>query len=233
MPRGFDNNPLNTNLIVAHPFEEGSGAITHDVSKSHIPMTLSGGTIAWASLAAPLATISTIDMVTINTDFLEASALATANLDFIGQNFSMCCWILLDTLAAAVHLIDRGTSATDGWFFTVDANGALRLGTNGAALVETYSADGEITVANWWFVAATRSGAAGVVYKNSRNIVALAGVHANPVTAAVKLHYGVDVTEGAGGMDGHMWYPRIWDSRVLTDLEVWQIFESERSLFDL
>ena len=235
MPIGFDNLPLNTNLVVGIPMFEGVGTLAHDQAKPHFTMTLTGAP-AWAQLVAPLAEMTVLDFNEATPDFMEASAIATGNLDFMGQSFSMAAWVRVDDFSNDHYLWERGLLNTDGYYWYIDQNGALMFVTNQGTPANqvTYSVAGHIALDTWYLVGMSRNAGSVRLYKNGLDITdGAAATHTDPSTATRKLHFGVDTAEGvANAFAGRAKYPRIWE-RELISPEHWAMFEMERWAFQV
>ena len=225
----YDLLPMNRQLLLDVQMREYSGvaaATIYDHSRSHIPLLLHGATITWAQNANFL---NYLDLEAGTPDWLDASAVATAALDFVAGAFTLATWLNFESVGFR-YIMDRGLEDADGWGWAIDTDSALWLETSQAgAHQHSTSAAGAIPLATWTFAVAVRSGAAVTFYVNGLPSYGTAATHVNPLTSARELHIGINNAEAAGFMDGILWRPRIW-GRALTAAEVAQIYRVERGM---
>lgn len=236
MTKGYDNLPMYFQTILDIAMYEGVGTLAHDIARPPAiaedhTMTLTGPP-AWA--AWPLSNLPILSFNPATPDFMELSAANSVTMDFQVGAFSLAAWVFIDDLSIDRYIIERGLLNTDGWYFYVDITGMIRLFTNqGGAGQVTQSAAGAITIGNWWFIGASRSGASVRVYRNGVDVTDVAGVHVNPAACARKLHVGIDDTELVGSntqMDGYVWRPMVF-GRQISQVEMSEIFEMTRGIF--
>jgi len=237
MAIGFDNDPLNYQLLLSLTFEEMVGTITHDRAKPAIGAgavmelhhtCVLNGVPTWNQLGNGL---PYLEFNPGNPDFLDCPAADTQDLDFTTEDFTLALWINVDDLTVDRYLMARGLLNNDGWLFYVNTNGAVYFFTNQAAAnQDTSSANNAITTNSWCQLVITRSGGVVLLYKNGVDITDAAGAHVNPTTSARKLHIGIHNGEVNNPFDGKMWNPRIW-ARRLSPTEVMRLFVRERDLF--
>lgn len=230
MTVGFDKRQLNHQLAMALPFFEYGGARTYSIDPSHVANGFAlNGPPVWLGLVTG---VPILQFNPANPDFLDASAADSVVMDITTEDFSMVVWAILDNLAVARMLLCRGLLDTDGWFWQVDANGAIHLVTNQAAAnQDSYSANGVVTTGNWYLLGATRSGSSVKVYRNGVDVTLVADTHIDPLTSARELHVGIYDDEVSNPFDGNKWFPRVWVQRELIASDMLDIFESERHWF--
>lgn len=234
MALGYDKIPLYHQIMYDITMEEAvgaAGAYTFDRAYSPIQhqTLLHGATIAWVQVASGL---TVMDLTAATPDWLDVGGVASGDFDFTSEDFAGAIWINLDALAAT-YLICRGLLNTDGWYFYVDANGALHVITNqAAASQDTFSSDGDVVINTWMLVGFSRSGDTVNIYKNGKDVTDTHGVHADPTATIIgrELHIGIYDDEVSGPLDGSIWRPRIWN-QYLSQLYHWQMFEMERHWF--
>jgi len=233
MTKGYDNLPMYFQTLLDVPMYEGTGTLTHDIARPPATaldhtMTLTGAP-TWA--AWPLSNLPILSFVPGNPDFMQVAAVESTDLDFQTGAFSTVVWVYVDALASR-YLMCKGTNVI-GWYWYIDANGAIHLTTSqaGPTQQDTFSVNGEVTISTWWMLGATRLGADVALYKNGNLLTVTAGTHINPDSAAaLKFLVGIDNTEVANMWDGYLWRPIIF-GRQITQVEMWQIFEMTRGLF--
>jgi hypothetical protein len=221
----YDALPWNRQLLLDAQMREYSGAITYDHSRTHIPMAFHG-TPTWAMNANRL---NYIDFEATTPDWLDASGVATAALNFTSGAFTLAAWVNLESVGFR-YLMDRGLEDADGWSWAIDTDSALWLETSQAgAHQHSTSAMAAIPLATWTFAVAVRSGAAVTFYVNGLPSYGTAATHVNPLTSARELHIGIMNSEAAGFYDGLLWRPRVWGC-ALTAAQIAQIYRVERGM---
>lgn len=232
MTVGYDKIPSLFQTLIDIAMYEGIGVLAHDIARPPATaldhtMTLTGPP-TWAQW--PLSNLTVLSFNPATPDFLELAVAASTDLDFQVGAFTLVAWIYEDDQSVDRYILERGLLNTDGWFWYVDANGAIHVVTNQTpGTQDTFSGNGEVTTATWWFLAATRLGADVALYKNGNLLAVTAAAHVNPLTSARKFHVGIDDTEAANQWDGYIWRPMVF-SRQLTQLEIWKLFEMTRDL---
>ena len=222
--RGFDHLSVNAELLLCLMMDEGVGIVPMDSAKAHHAL-LNIGTPTWTNLANDL---TTLDFNAANPDYIMCGAAACVDLDFTAGDFSLACWFNADALGNR-NFMTHGVHNVDGWYWFLGAQGQVSLYTSQAGAFQvTTSANADVVIGQWRFLAATRSGADVRTYANGVDTTAVYGTHVNPATAAARNFYiGVNNGAAAAWLDGTMWKPRIW-GRTLTAAEVLSIFEYER-----
>jgi len=233
MAIGYDNLPMYYQTILDVPMYEGIGVLAHDIARPPLTaldhtMTLTGAP-TWA--AWPLSNLPILSFIPGNPDFMELAAVESTDLNFQAGAWSAVVWVFMDVLAAR-YLMCKGTNVI-GWYWYVDVNGAIHAVTSqaGPTQQDTFSGDGEVTIATWWMLGMTRLGADIALYKNGNLLAITAGVHVAPDSAAaLKFLVGVDNTEAANMWDGYLWRPIVFGRQIST-VEMSQVFEMTRQLF--
>ena len=219
--------------ILDIPMYEGIGTLSHDIARPPATaldhtMTLTGPP-TWA--AWPLSNLPILSFNPAIPDFMELAAASSTDLDFQVGAFSAIMWVYLDALASR-YLMCKGTNVI-GWYWYVDANGAIHLVTSqaGPTQQDTFSADGDLAITTWTMLGLTRVGADVILYKNGKPLDITADTHVNPASAAaLKFLVGVDNTEAANMWDGYLWRPIVF-GRQINQLEMEAVFEMTRGLF--
>ena len=233
MTISYDNLPMYYQTLLDIPMYEGILLLAHDIARPPAAaldhtMTLSGAT-GWAQW--PLSNLTICSFVPGTNDFLELAALESTDLNFMVGAWSAAIWVFEDT-AASRYLMCKGTNVI-GWYWYVDANGAIHAVTSqgGPTEQDTFSANGEVTVTTWWMLGMTRLGTDIALYKNGDLLTVTADTHVDPASAAaLKFLVGTDNTEAANHWDGYLWRPMVF-GRQITALEMKKIFELTRGLW--
>ena len=221
----YDELPTNRQLLLDLQMREYSGTVTLDHSKAHHPLTFHG-TPTWRQNAYDL---NYLDFEAGTPDWLDCSALGTADLDFTSGEFTLATWLSYESVGFR-YLMCRGLTDTDGWEWAITTDYELWLRTNQAgAHQDTESAAGAIPLTTFTFACTVRDGASVVHYINGLPSLGTAGTHVNPLTSARELHIGLNDAESAGWFDGILWRPRIW-SGALTAADVASIYRLERGM---
>jgi len=250
MSVGYDNLPVNFEQVLSLPMREATGvatAPTQDVARPHHGAVLVGPP-TWAQNP-----VSNLTYMTFGAgDALTLAALATVpptDMDFatvagVLGGFSYAAWVRSTSLAAVQTLWCYG-GATDGLQISVTmTNGEIQFITYQAAANQvTDTATACIVVDIWWFIAVTCDGAWDTgqarIYKNAIDVTLLHPSHISPLTAAARDAYVGAHDDQAGppgapelSLIGDIWNPRMW-TRQLPQIEIWEIFEMERALFQV
>ncbi len=237
MSVGYDNLPINFQQLLSAPFREATGGAadpTQDIARPHHPLILRGATIAWGQVA--LSNLTYIDLTSGTPDFIECAAADCVDLDFIGDDFAMMCWVHSQSLTGGRAIMYKGLQDNDGWGWFVRATGQQYFETNqlGAGLHQaTQSPAGDVVIDTWWLLGMSRSGAAIQLFKNGIEVTDPdeTAVHINPASAVARdLHIGVADNEALYPWEGPLWDPRIWGRHLaLNDHK--QVFDFERDFF--
>ena len=232
MTGGYDKWRPNQGLLLDLQFRETTGTATLDWAKPyHGGATLTGAP-TWAVLGNDLSYLS----FTPHTDYIIIAAANCLDLGFTTSSFSGAIWIYPDAYGNR-HLYWKASGAppATGWQFWINAVSpyiAFTTSQAGPASQHTYGAAG-LQLSAWQLVGFTRSGATAHIYLNGRRVTVTAGTHVDPAaTAAVDFWIGLPGGAGAGGFDGRMWRPRIWNYALAAG-EFLEIYEAEKELFGL
>ena len=233
--KGFDNMAVNRGLLMGLPFAEATGVITHDVAKPHHdPVTLVGPP-TWEAIGSRLGVLSLNGV----TDYLEAAAADTLDLDFTAGNYSVAGWIYQEASAQSKLLIGRYAVDTNGWeIYTNDGAGIgyLEMRHHHFSLAPDLR-DGLSSVGwflnQWNFVTITRNGVYPLVYRDAVAIPVtydpLAGL-SDPDSSNSDLVIGARFSKDANFFAGKMWNWRIWNRELGSD-EVKFLYNTERHWF--
>lgn len=229
---GYDNIPLNKELLLHLTFEEMTGTITHDRAKPSHPTTLQG-VPTWGSLANGL---PYLDFNSATPDWLECPIIDTADLDFTSGDFSMVMWVNVDAITDQI-LFARGlwgapAAPREGWDWYLLMNGSIQIRTLAVAASRlSLSIEDVITTSKWILVGAGRQGVNAKLFCQGEDVTFYAEDHIDPDTANRKLHIGIHDDEVTRPFDGKIaggpCGPRIW-GRYISSKEHKQIFELER-----
>lgn len=230
--KGYDNLPLNHQLLLHLTFEEMTGLLAHDRAEPHHPHTLNG-VPTWNQLANGLPYLA---FDSTNPDWLDCPAIDTADLDFTAGDFSLAIWRYIGWPPAlgSPQLFARGVGSTDGWeLFYYAATRVIYFRTNqlGAQqITQGTAALGALAGRTWALIGVSRSGASARIYVNAKDVVDVAGTHVNPATSPRALHIAVSdnhTSPFSGWVAGGPCGPRIW-GRALSENAWAQLFEYGR-----
>lgn len=157
---------------------------------------------------------------------------AENQLDFTNEDFSGVAWIHSTSLVASNMVFCRGRANVNGWYWEISAAGRNSFSTNGAGIIQTYSAASQIVVGTWYLVGFSRDGAAVKVYRNGVDHTDTAGTHADPITSGYNATVGIYYDLTTTPFEGKMPPPR-FSKRALSAGEHKQIFEAERHWFGI
>jgi len=244
--KGYDNIPINEDILLDLPFREGIGAVTMDHAKPHHPMTMNdpgGGSFAWTSLASGL---MVLDFVTVGGGFndgvyLDCPAAKTVDLNFTAGDYSLSAWINWNSAGSWSEIImARYGVNLDGWETYLNVSGgrntvsqrhshvSLAPNTNSTCFSTGW------TPGTWALLGISRTG--GDLYPvHYRNGVALTMAYEvsgmlDPDTCNRDFVIGCRYTKDANWYKSKMSRPRIWN-RALSASDWLTIFKSERDWF--
>ena len=86
-------------------------------------------------------------------------------------------------------IINRGSSAVDGWSIRFGTAGAIRFATYQSGATQT-TISSAITLNTWVHVAVVRSGAAATIYLDGASANVTSATHINPTTSTRNLYFG-------------------------------------------
>lgn len=229
---GYDKHILNSHLVLDVTMEEVSGATgdsIFDRARPHHEVILHGGTIGWVQLASGL---YVMDFTSGSPDWLDIGAAASADMDFTTEDFGLCAWVNVDSLAANLSIMCRGLLDTDGWHCQVLMDGSIVFFTNQAAADQySQSPTGLITVGTWALVSFSRDGTSVRCCINGVDVTETAGTHTDPLTANRELHIGIYDNETGSPWGGQMWRPRACINHSPEAWEWLELFNMERHWF--
>jgi len=223
----YDAFNLNMRASLDFPLEEGTGLVVNCRSKFVHNGALSGPP-TFAQLANGYPYLS---MDATNPDFIEVPGADTTELDYTAGDFGMAAWVLFHSLALGPMIFCRGLLDTDGYYFRIEADGTIALVTNQAGGNQvSESAAGAIVLETWYQIAATRSGADVLVYRNGVDVTTVSGTHVDPLTSARKLIIGAYDDEASNGYHGHLARPRMCSNQP-SAADISRLFETEQGWF--
>lgn len=148
---------------------------------------------------------------------------APSSISFTSQPFSVCLWIYPNYLIGTRTLFIRSTGV-NGWKFYIVSGYVTFTSYSPAATITSSTL---ITTGRWYFMVAIRNSTSVRLYSNGIDITSVAGSHSDFVAPSTNLFMG---GIGSGALFGYYTLGRIY-SRALTAAEVYQTYQSERSLF--
>lgn len=240
--KGYDDLPMNSDILLDLPFYEGTGTITHDVAKPHHILTQhapGGGSFTWGNLVTGHPYLEFITAGGGATDgvYLDCPTADTVDLDFIAGDYSIGGWINWTNVAASSLIAGRYELDVDGWEIYLYGGGAddiltVRHHHAAGATLRTACYSVGWTPSTWLQWGISRSGVSTSHYRNgvSLNVTCSTGGLINPETCNQDLVIGARYTKDADWYKGMMSRPRIWD-RALSASDWMEIFEIERDWY--
>ena len=241
--KGYDDLPMNADILLDLPFYEGTETITHDVGKPHHILTQhdpGGGSFTWGSLATGCPYLEFVAIGAGVTDgvYLDCPAADTADLNFIAGDYSIGGWI---NWGAGTNqseiIIGRYATQVDGWDIYLNAvsntlSHRHHHSSLGAGNLKSECFSSGWTPGTWSFFGVSRSGLYPVHYRNGVALTMNYGVAAmlDPDTANRDLVVGCRDTKDANWYYDKMCKLRVWDRSLAQD-DWLQIFEIERHWF--
>lgn len=154
----------------------------------------------------------------------------TPAANFTSSAFSGCAWVKTTDLTANNYIFTRGLGNTDGWVFALASTGSIIFATYQAAATQvSSSAVGAVVTATWYFLAFTRAGAVGKVYRNAVDVTSTSGIHVAPLTSARTLKIGAYDNLTLALIGSLVWVRLL--NIALTAEQIASIFQSERGWF--
>jgi len=233
----YDALDINRDIVLDLPFREGAGVITHSLAKTHPLVTIVPNAAPWSTLDSHLPFL-TLDGAT---EYLWASAADTVNLNFTGQDYSVCGWFRIDSGGDDDKtLMSRFLVSNTGWelyhYTTLTLQMRHHHASNAPGDVRSSAFSHGWAYGNWYFMLFTRIGPIGQFYRGDvdGNFAALNticnGGLIDPDTCAVNLNIGrspANVNHYKGGL----WRPRAWNGRALTEADGRWMYERELRWF--
>jgi len=233
--KGYDNLPINHQILLDLPFREGVGALyTHDIAPPHHPLTMVDAPV-WTRLPTGLMVLDLDDP-----DYLWSPAVDTVDLDFVAGDYSLGGWFRFDPgIADDKTLMARFLLDNNGWELYHYTNEILTLRHHHAAgaTVRTAAYSENWAFNKWWFMGVSRSGPSAQFYRGDESgLVALpttisAGGLIDPETCNENFFVGTDTT-GINDYHGPIWRPRI-SGRALSEAHWREFFEMTKHWFNL
>jgi len=247
--KGYDKLSVNHQVLLDLPFREGSGTITHDVSKvHHQPITLQdpgAGSFNWTSIASglPCLELVTVGFGAADGVYLDCPAAGTGDLDFTSGDYSVACWVNhRDTGHFKPKIIvGRYGVDLDGWEVYLESDTGLvppvhylehrhHHATLGAGnLRDGCYSTGWTPDSGWSLIGISRSGLYPKHYRNGLPMDMSYGADGmrDPDTCNRDLVIGARFTKDQDWYYGYMCRLRVWDSD-LSASEWLQIFNYEK-----
>jgi hypothetical protein len=151
------------------------------------------------------------------------------NCGFTTEDFSISCWIKLDTLPGTEQvLISRGVQDTDGWYLGVGSNDDIyaHIRTTTSTTVYLWTDSFTFSTGTWYHVVFTRADNTYKCYINNddKTLSSSGSLSAINYNASTHLSLGRQ-SEGSNYFDGYIDDVRIYD-RVLSPNEVSHLYNS-------
>lgn len=232
----YDNRDIYKEIVLDLPFREGIGIITHSEAKTHPNVRLIN-TPTWTTLPSGLMTIG---LTGASSEYLEADAADTANLDFTTGDYSIGVWIKWTAGVQSQIIIGRYEVNVTGWEIYLDVSGGLNTVSQRHSHVSLapntnsncYSTGW--TPATWFLLGISRIG--GDLYPvHHRNGVPLtmsyeASGMLDADSCNQDLVIGARYSKDANFYTGLMWRPRVWP-KALTAEDWVTLYELEKGWF--
>jgi hypothetical protein len=227
---GFDNYSINHQLLLALPFEEMIGVITHDNAKPHHILTLTGTPPTWNSLVTGFPYIAFDGAA----DYLQCPAANSDDLRFSTGDFTLLAWLYNTGPVGIDTIMCQNTVDACGWEFDIDNTGKIALRTNQAGAHTEISAAAAFTSSAWQLVGVTRHTTSGQFYVNGEQALTTGTLtDAVQCGAGANIFFvGVQNLAASNFWGGYMALPRIWE-RELSDDEMKEIFDVERHWYNI
>jgi len=233
--KGYDNLPINHQILLDLPFREGSGIITRDVAKPHHQNVALVNTPTWESLVSGL---GVIDLDGVD-QYLQLLAASCVDLNFTSEDYSLGGWVYFraggddNKTPMSRFLLDN-----NGWELYHWTNEILTLRHHHAGTIvdgnpRTGAYSRNWAFGKWWFMGVSRSGAVAQFWRgDASGLAALpttitAGGLIDPETCAQNLNIGRSPAD-ENYHNGKLWRPRVWGDRYLSEADWTQIFNIEK-----
>ena len=159
------------------------------------------------------------------------------NFNFTSENFSVSCWIYLDSFDTINNVgqgpiaFFKGDFQQMGYFSQIDANGSFGFFTNqGGAIQASRTSAGILTTSTWYNLSYVRSGSSVRLYLNGIDRTSVAGTHLNPGSSGqtFKINYykGDYLISGQMRISQFLIY-----NRALSAQEVLQNYNASKNRF--
>lgn len=244
---GYDKEGFNYRQLLSLPFNEGVGALAHDVAKPdrtlpmHIP---GGGSFTWDNAiksGCPILEFVTVGGGAGDGVYLDCDWSKSADMDFTTGDYSVACWINWDSTGGwSEIIIGRYGVDWDGWEIYLDISSGLNTVSqrhHHASLTPNLNSNCYSTgwtPGAWHFLGISRIGGNlyPIHYRNGEPLTMSyedSGM-LDPDTCKRDLVIGCRYTKDANWYINQMWNPRVWD-RALSRSEWKQIYEIEKHWF--
>ena len=165
------------------------------------------------------------DFELTTSEYLSATAVASANLNFTSSNFSASFWWKPESLAAGTQpaFLCRGIYNAEGWYvqFRVDVDYIQVMLNTAATNTSFYSNTGLISAGTLYHIGIVRNGTTGYIYVNGIDRTSSSATLVNPVTSSESFYMG-SYRSTTHYVDGLLDEVIIWNV-ALTAAEVLQV----------
>lgn len=150
-------------------------------------------------------------------DYIEIPSTET-QLNFTSEDFSIVARAKLDAISSYHSIFMRGLWNTDGYWFTIDVNGALQFLTFQAGANQLSDTDdSKVTTATWYTFGLSRDGSSGKVFINGVDETTTSGSHTNPKTSSRTAKIGIYDSKVAYPFDGKIYLLAVWGKALSTE----------------
>jgi len=220
---GYDNDPINQNLLLDIFMDEGAGLIAHDSAKPHHVDPTLVGTPTWTNVSG----LSVLNFDRTHPDYVRILLANCADINFTTQPFTISCWIYSTSNTWNTDFIMFGNGGDRGYELGKWTTGGIYLKVCGG----TYKVTSPISLNVWHFIALTRITTNAWGYVDGIQQTLESDVPVSITISAADLAIGGAGSGGGyGGWLGMLYRPRIW-SRALAPREINELFQRERGLF--
>ncbi len=232
--KSYDSIPENADILLDLPFAEGVGIETHDVAKSHHPVSLVN-TPTWGTSPSG---ISILDLDESSSEYAEIDAADSTDLDFTTGDYSFGLWYnSLVTAEVSQLLAGKYVVNVGGWeIYTTKADPlrylSLRHHHAGGAGTRSSAFSLGWEFSTWWFLGISRSGSACQMYRNGEPVETTSELEDPETAAASDIVIGARYTKDANFFNGSMYGLRMWPREVV-ESEWKNMFDRERDFFDV
>lgn len=251
MTIGYDKVAVNHEMLLSLPFTEGTGAITHDISKAHHILTqhVSGGAGAfnWGNIVSGY---PYIEFVRVDPDgaYLDCSNADTVDLEFTSGDYSVACWVNHRDTGHFKPKILVGRYEVDvgGWEVYIESDTVLSPDVHylnhrhhHATLGAGNLRDGCYSVGwtpdtGWSLIGISRSGLYPQHYRNGLPLTMSYGANGmrDPDVSTSDLVIGARYSKNQDWLYGDISCLRVW-GRELSASEFMFIFEHEKHWYGM
>ena len=224
----YDDPAIYDDILLDLPVREGTGLITHDVSKAHRPVTMHN-TPTWTEITSGLV-VPTHDG---EDQYMRILAANSTELNFTSGDYTIAGWIYLASGGSSMsqELISRFELSVSGWELYSYTNGLITMRHNhGGTPLRTGFYSAAWAFDTWYFLMVTRHLTSGQFYRDGLPVTTVSDVLVDPGTCNKNLYIGAGAV-GASNFHKGMWYRwRVWPS-AKTAAQAGQIYEKEKYRF--